>query len=171
MVIFVGGIHGSGKGTICVQLAKSINYTHFTASELLKWNEVSHDKNNKYVQDISDTQEKLIKGLEEVKKSHSKIILDGHYCLFNSKGIPERVPISTFEKIDPKVICVVYADPRDILARLQERDGKIYDLAVIQGMQQLELDYAQELAEYFGRRIKKINSENLNLEELIAELK
>ena len=172
MVIFVGGIHGSGKGTICKQLANQINYVHLTASKLLKWNEVSPDTKNKFVKDIADTQDRLIHGLEEAKRKNRQIILDGHYCLFNANGVPERVPISTFEKINPKVLSIVYAEPVEILKRLHNRDSKKYSLDVIEKMQRLELRCAEEVALYLRIPLVKINSEETNnLKELISLIK
>ena len=36
-IIFVGGIHGVGKGYICSELTKSYNIRHLVSSEVLQW--------------------------------------------------------------------------------------------------------------------------------------
>ncbi|MDG1730294.1 MAG: AAA family ATPase [Algibacter sp.] len=35
-IIFAGGIHGAGKGTICKELSQSFKFNHLSASEVLK---------------------------------------------------------------------------------------------------------------------------------------
>ena len=39
-IIFIGGIHGVGKGTICKEIASKTDIIHITASEIIKWNEI-----------------------------------------------------------------------------------------------------------------------------------
>ena len=58
-IIFIGGIHGVGKGTVCKEIASKTDLIHITASEILKWNEIS-SSDNKFVNNISSTQERLI---------------------------------------------------------------------------------------------------------------
>jgi len=36
-IIFIGGIHGVGKGTLCKRIASDLNIIHLSASEVLKW--------------------------------------------------------------------------------------------------------------------------------------
>ena len=45
-LIFVGGIHGVGKGTICTEICSQTDLIHITASEVLKWNEISDQVTN-----------------------------------------------------------------------------------------------------------------------------
>lgn len=67
-IIFIGGIHGVGKGKICKEISLYTGLTHFTASQILKWEEIS-EEGNKLVENISSTQDRLIKGLKNLIKS------------------------------------------------------------------------------------------------------
>lgn len=58
-IIFIGGIHGVGKGTVCKEIASKTDLVHITASQILKWDEIS-SSDNKLVNNISSTQERLI---------------------------------------------------------------------------------------------------------------
>jgi adenylate kinase len=58
-IIFVGGIHGVGKGTICKVLAQKFDFEHLSTSQVLKWNEISNLKNKK-VQNFAITQDRLL---------------------------------------------------------------------------------------------------------------
>lgn len=144
-LIFIGGIHGVGKGTICNKICKQTDFVHITASEILKWNEISRPDNKK-VENIQNTQDRLIAGLDKVLKKNENYLLDGHFCLFNSEGQVEKVPMETFEKIAPKLIVIVIAKIDLIKERLEKRDNKKYDFDLLKSMQTFEKEHAQKIS-------------------------
>lgn len=143
----MAGVHGVGKGTICTELAPQFDLNHISASEILKWNEVNPDLTNKQVKDISNTQERLILGLNRFLQRDKKYILDGHFCLLNSLGQISRIDSAVFEKIAPVSIVCVTAEPEVVAKRLHARDNKDYDVNVLNAFQQEELIYGKEIAE------------------------
>ncbi len=142
---FIGGVHGVGKGTVCNKICKQVGLTHLSASELLKWGEISTNDNKK-VKDIKDTQERLLTGINNATQKGKSYLLDGHFCLFNAKGVIEKVPKETFAKIAPKSIAIVATDVILIKQRLEARDKKIYELEILEYMQNTEKEYAEEVA-------------------------
>lgn len=148
-IIFIGGIHGVGKGTICNEIALKTGLVHLTASQILKWEEIS-DRDNKLVKNITSTQNRLIKGLEKILKKDKKYLLDGHFCLLNSDVIPSRIDEDTFDHINPKAIAIVIDDVEKIIKRLDARDGKIYDVKVLNELQQMEIEYAEYLSHKYS---------------------
>jgi adenylate kinase len=144
-LIFIGGVHGVGKGTICREICKQTNLVHISASEVLKWSEISN-LTNKRVDNIQDTQDRLIVGLTKVIEENKSYLLDGHFCLFNSSESVEKVPIRIFEKIAPRLIAVVTTDVALIKKRLEKRDGKTYSLDLLECMQNTEKIYAKEIS-------------------------
>jgi adenylate kinase len=144
-LVFIGGIHGVGKGSICRKICEETNFIHLVASDLLKWGEIS-DGDNKNVKDIETTQDRLILGLKRTIERNKHYLLDGHFCLFNSKGEVERIPKETFVKINPKLIVIVTHSVNKIQERLNKRDGKIYNLELLNKMQTMEVDYANLIA-------------------------
>lgn len=161
MIFFVGGIHGSGKGTLCKRLSEITEYPHYSASDLLLWNEVSSDSTNKKVKDISFTQTRLINGLKHVLLQHSRIILDGHFCLFNDFGEVERIEQKVFFEIAPSMILFVGDKPETIQNRLNSRDKRIYPLQVLNEMQINEQNYSKEVSALLEIPYFQLNSENL----------
>jgi len=143
-IIFIGGIHGSGKGVICENIVENSNLIHLTASEVLKWHELSSQA-NKVVQNIKETQNRLTSNLKAIIQPNHRYLLDGHYSLLNSQGIPEKVPISTFKEISPSKLILIIADPEIIIERLKNRDFNNYSKKQISEFQQLEIEYAKEL--------------------------
>lgn len=142
---FIGGIHGAGKGTICKQVCEQSDLVYLSASELIKWNEIS-EIDNKKVLNIPNTQDRLLAGLNVVKKDTESYLLDGHFCLFNADGEIEMVPIETFEKIIPNSIIVVTEKVEIIKTRLEKRDNKIYEQIVLERMQDIETKHAEKIA-------------------------
>jgi adenylate kinase len=160
-IIFVGGIHGVGKGTICNEIALKTGLIHITASQILKWEEIS-DSDNKLVKNIASTQSRLIKGLKNLIKNDQKYLLDGHFCLLNSDGIPSRIDENTFDQINPKAIAIVIDDVKNIVKRLEARDGKRYDVEILNELQQMEIEYAKYLSNKISIPYVEIINGNFN---------
>ena len=148
-IIFIGGIHGVGKGTICKDIASRTELIHITASQVLKWEEISK-LDNKRVENIISTQERLVIGLKNLIKKDSNYLLDGHFCLLNPEGIPSRIDEETFVKINPKILTVVIDNPHEIARRLAKRDGKIYTIEDLNMFQNMEIEYAKYLSEKYS---------------------
>ncbi|MBV2196642.1 MAG: AAA family ATPase [Flavobacterium sp.] len=162
-IIFIGGIHGSGKGTICKKICERRDFVHLTASQILKWGEISSQAEKK-VQDIDDMQSRLLYGLNKIVESDKTYLLDGHFCLFNSAGIVTKIPSETFANINPRLVLVVVDDCVEIKNRLEKRDNKYYDLNVLENMQEVELSYSNEIASILGVQhyiIEKGNIDNI----------
>ncbi len=144
-IIFVGGIHAVGKGTVCKKLAKKFDFEHLSASQVLKWNEISDSKNKK-VQNFTTTQDRLLTNLDKIVKPNKKYLLDGHFTLLNSKGQPEKIDESTFIGIRPKSIILLTCEPKIIFERLKQRDNSIYELSVLEKMQEMEVEHANYIS-------------------------
>jgi adenylate kinase len=163
-IIFIGGIHGVGKGTICNEIALKTGSIHLTASEILKWEGIS-DRDNKLVKNIASTQSRLIKGLDNLIRTDEKYLLDGHFCLLNSDGIPSRIDEDTFDQINLKAIAIVIDVVKKIAKRIEARDGKIYDVKILNELQQMEIEYAKYLSDKYS--IPYIEIKNRNYTQLM----
>jgi adenylate kinase len=154
-IYFIGGIHGAGKGTICKDIITKCNLIHLTASEVLKWEDIS-SKENKKVEDIDKTQNLLISNLKNIVEPDKKYLLDGHYCLLNKDSIPERVNKSTFIDISPKLFIIVIENVEQIKERLELRDQKQYDINFLRDFQNLEIEYSEYLSKELNKPLIKI---------------
>ncbi|WP_243472771.1 ATP-binding protein [Winogradskyella sp. MH6] len=161
-IVFVGGIHGVGKGTFCNDISKKYNLEHLTASEVLKWNEISNLKNKK-VKDISSTQERLINNLAKIVKPNQNYLLDGHFTLLNSSGIPLKIEDETFVGINPISIILLTCETRTILSRLTNRDDSKYDLSTIQKMQEMEVEHANHISKKLNIPLFEIKDKDSQL--------
>lgn len=145
-IVFFAGIHGVGKNFILNNARFSKHITHLTASDVLKWKEISDNPDDKKVVSISDTQDALITNLKKIVKKNQYYILDGHLTLLNKEGKIERIPEETFFKINPRILIVKTAEPTIIQNRLKQRDNKEWDIDDITLMQDEEITYAKDIA-------------------------
>jgi adenylate kinase len=144
-LIFIGGIHGAGKGSICRRICEQTDLIHLEASKLLKWDEISA-VDNKKVENIPNTQNRLLAGLNKAIKENESYLLDGHFCLLNSKLMVEKIPLEFYVEISPRMILVVTAPIRSIKKRLELRDGRIYNSNLLKTMQTVEREYSEEIS-------------------------
>ena len=163
-IIFIGGIHGVGKGTLCEKVCNDLNLQHLSASEVLKWEEIS-EKENKLVKDFNLTQNRLITNLQRIVRENERYVLDGHYCLLNKYNVPEKIEFDTFKRLNPFAFIIVVDDVQEIKRRLENRDRKEYDFELLSKFQELELEYSKELAERLNKphlTLKSTETNNFN---------
>ncbi|MBY6825656.1 ATP-binding protein, partial [Clostridium botulinum] len=143
-IIFVGGIHGVGKTTLCNHMSKKIKLENYSSSDLIKNLNSKRIRTDKKVDDIDKNQNVLIRAVREyLLDSKKDYILDGHFCLINNENDIEEIPIETFRKLNLKVIIVITDNPKNIMKKLQFRDDKKYSLDFIDFFQKKEVEYAK----------------------------
>lgn len=139
-IIFIGGVHGVGKGTICQKIKEKLDFTHLSASEVLKWDDFKNEKGDKRVENVSTTQQRLIENLKNIVNPKKKYLLDGHFCLLKKDNSIERVPLKVFQQINPLAVIIVKEKSEVIRERLQKRDGRTYNISQIEMMQKEEIE-------------------------------
>lgn len=168
-IIFIGGVHGVGKGTICQKIKDNLDFTHLSASEVLKWDDFNKEKGGKKVEDVSATQHQLIENLKKIVNPQRKYLLDGHFCLLKKDNSIERVSLKVFQQINPLAVIIVKEKPEIICERLQKRDGQTYNTSQIEIMQKEEIESAKELCAYL--KIQLFESSTENIDETILFLR
>lgn len=144
-IIFVGGIHGVGKSTICANLKNDLSIDSLTASQLIRREKKALINQNKLVNDSLDNQIRLIKQLKE-ESSHKRLLLDGHLTLINKKHEVEDIPLSIFQQINPSHIVLITSSTESIIERLKKRDNKTYDFYLIDSMSKREKKQAERIS-------------------------
>lgn len=157
--IFVGGIHGVGKGYLCLKITEIFNnIKHLSSSEVLNW-----DKGiDKEVENVEYTQNRLIQNLKKIISPDEKYLLDGHFCLLKSDNSIEDIPLSTFQEINPNLIIVVVDRIKLIKERLDKRDNKNYSIDLLSNFQMREIMHAQNISEELGIECIQISSNEID---------
>lgn len=168
-IIFVGGVHAVGKGTICKKIAQKYNFEHLSASQVLRWEEISNAE-NKVVKDIEMTQDRLLTNLNKIIQPDKKYLLDGHFTLLDTNGVPKKIDKTTFIGIQPKSIILITCDPQVILERLIKRDNTKYKLETIEEMQAMEIEHATYISKMLCVPLFMISNEDISLIEHLETL-
>lgn len=145
-MVFVGGIHGVGKSTICKRAFGPLGHQCVTASSLI----VAHGRKNnkeKRVDNISDNQAALIKQLRSAKQKYCRLVLDGHFTLINSNGKIEPVNPQVFKDMNPSQIVLIKGDTKEISRRLTTRDGYKWESSFLAKFQEKEEQHARYVSE------------------------
>ena len=142
---FLGGVHGAGKSTISKKICLETNLQYLSASDIIRLGQKPFSP-NKNVENILDTQNRLILGINQIIEPHISYILDGHFCLFNSNNRIEKIPTEIYKKINPKTLAVAIFNIEIIKKRLEARDNKTYSVEVLEEMQLSEIEHAKEIA-------------------------
>ena len=146
-ILFIGGVHGVGKTTFINEVKKQCpSVVGLSCSTILSWSNPAH----KEVDNVDANQNKLLANLPHFIEDGKPYLLDGHFCLMTAQGHVERVPITVFQTIQPRMIVVLKANPEVISQRLQTRDNKAYSIPMLDAFQQEEVRYAREVARTLG---------------------
>lgn len=130
--IFIAGTYGVGKSTLCDSLSKKLDIPAFSSGDLIS--NVNGEKYgaNKFVKNKSANQDILEVEVKKLLKQFPKILLAGHFCIFNKFNCIEKLPYDIFEKINIEQILLLETEPLVILQNLKCRDKKTYDVTLIE---------------------------------------
>jgi adenylate kinase len=151
-IIFVGGIHGAGKTTVSRRLAATLSASHVTAGTLIResatFESSSTQTANKTVSDVNSNQELLLRGLARYRGTVTgALVLDGHFSLIHSSGVPVAIPMAIYIAIAPIAIVLIESDSQIVHSRLLQRDGTAPPAATISSLSECERANAHSVSE------------------------
>jgi adenylate kinase len=144
-MIFIGGIHGVGKTSLCKDLSDRYNMPHYSASQLISEEKKEVYSQNKLIPDIVQNQDFLSASINRLGIS-DWFLLDGHFCLLNQESEITRIPLNTFRNISPNSIIVLTDSISSIQDRFSQRDSYRFDHHLLQSFQNKEIEYAEEVS-------------------------
>lgn len=142
-VVFVGGVHGVGKTSLCRRLAADAGATHLSASSLI----VGGEHVGKLVDSVADNQRRLVRALRSYESPTPLLLLDGHFALLTTSGIPQAVPMWTFREIAPSGLILLMAPVAAVRTRLLARDESGVGADDVGALQEQEATSAAKIAE------------------------
>lgn len=159
LVIFIAGVHGVGKTTLCRRIALSGQFTHKSASEIISEQKAAAiAANSKEVRDIAGNQQLLIDGVLRMASSQKSLLLDGHFVLLNTRKRPEPIPTAVFAKLCIDGVILVTGKPSQIAAQLAARDGKGLCPENVAALQALETSRAKSVSKELGLPLIRIEA-------------
>lgn len=157
--VFVAGVHGAGKSSMCDEYAKKHGANHKTASQLIKnENNDAVSNNSKVVKDVVENQKHLITAVSKIRESGENLLLDGHFVLMNDENVLTPLATKVFSELSIDAVIAVYDHPELIESRTKNRDGTSIPSKLIEDFQNLELARAEEISKELGIPFAKIQS-------------
>lgn len=149
-VCFVAGCYGVGKSYLCDKLASLSGIETYSASDIIS--SVNGEKygSNKFVADKEANQRALVDEVQTLLHSKARILLAGHFCIFNRQGEVEFLPENVFDELSIAKIVLLEADVAKVIENLGKRDGKLYSENAVLKLQQAELLQAKRVSERLG---------------------
>lgn len=147
--IFISGVHGVGKGTLCEKISSHFTFPYYSASTLIKSVKNAAVDKNKVVIDADKNQDYLIVALNQLNVDSDYILVDGHFCLQGDNGVIE-IPLATFQSMALDAIVLLTDEPDQIHARLHSRDNASLGMDVISNLQDKEIERANYIAKDLG---------------------
>ena len=157
-MVFVGGIHGVGKSTICKEKLDLVGYKHVTASSLIAQHGRETDS-SKRVYCVGQNQSILLQAIEKAKLTHNRLLIDGHFTLINRQGKVEPIDVDIFRAMMPNQLILIKGKPNEIAERLQSRDKKYWTKSFISKFQEIEEAHARYVSKNIGVPLRIIRND------------
>lgn len=148
--IFIAGIYGVGKSTLCDELSNRSNIPSYSAGDIISAVNGETYGSHKSVTDKNRNQSILSNKVRKLLCDNPTIILAGHFCIFNEQGQVDCLPEDVFFELDIKKIFLLTASAERICENLYQRDGIQYSKNQIVNLQNTEQSLAEKTSAILG---------------------
>lgn len=145
-VIFISGVYGVGKSTLCSNIASKLHLSYYSAGDLISEINGEVYGKNKVVKNKYANQDILISQLNEKLKENDLILLAGHFCILGKDGDIEVIPIEKYDEMHISAIILLEAEINEIIDNLKGRDGKSYSRLQVEDLMRKERDLANAVS-------------------------
>lgn len=145
-LIFVAGVYGVGKSTLCNSLSKILNIDFYSAGDLISERNQEIYGRNKKVKDKDNNQNILIECVESKLKERDSIILAGHFCILGKDDKPDILPEFVYENVQISAIILLESNVQTIIEHLSQRDAKVYSKDLIEDFIMQERRQAEKIS-------------------------
>lgn len=147
-MIFLGGVHGVGKTSMCDGISEKFSLKVISASAIIRA-ELEHPSpdSRTAVSNIGGNQGLLVRGVQRlVTDAPGNYLLDGHFALRTLAGEIEEIDAGVFLSMGVNGLVCLVDDPAAIARRLASRDGEDHDVDAIAQLQAAELSSAESVS-------------------------
>ena len=166
-LIFIGGVHGSGKTTIGNKAALRSGADFKSCSQLIRAERQTQTVSTPGIADVEMNQRALVAGLKRLRCSPGTVMLDGHFSLKTQNNGIQPIPLSVFDAMLPDELFLVETSSSSISIRLASRDGVVIPETAIIEHQEQERRFAGLVSKHLGRPLIVLNGDDDNAHLLI----
>lgn len=154
MNILVAGIHGVGKTYLASQSAESSGLLYTSASTLIREErlKVTWDR-DKNVKEIDKNQVALASAVARHNEMGNRLLLDGHFVLFNENGSITLIEAAVFEDLRLGGVILVESDSQTIREHLEKRDERRWSVERVELLKNAEKDHAKEVCKALNLKL------------------
>ena len=153
-VIFVAGVYGVGKSTICSRLSNRLNIPFYSAGDLISEQVNEVYGRNKQVKSKELNQNVLVECVKTKLEKENMLILAGHFCILGHDNKPDILPEFVFHNMSINAIVLLEADVDTVCSNLACRDNKSYERSLIERFIEVERQQAKKIAKELNIPIK-----------------
>ena len=144
--IFVAGVYGVGKSTVCTKLSQVMGMPFYSAGDLISRKNGESYGANKLVADKDANQNILVSEVKRLSEKNNSIILAGHFCILGEKDRIIELQEQVFFQLKIEKIILLEADSSKISVLLKQRDHKEYTHELLEEFLHKEHQKAEEMA-------------------------
>ncbi len=145
-VIFIAGVYGVGKSTLCEKISQLTSLSFYSAGDLISEQVEETYGANKNVRNKERNQNVLIECINKKMIEESAIMLAGHFCILGNDNKPVELPADVYEKMNLSSIILLEAPSCKIIKHLEKRDNKKYSRELIDDFIVLERKRAMQIS-------------------------
>ncbi len=145
-VIFVAGVYGVGKSTLCNKLSSAAGIPAFSAGDLISHINGETYGRNKVVKDAKNNQDILISAVDAKLEECPHFLLAGHFCIVDKDNEVELLPEYVFSKLHLSQIILLEATVLRIAENINGRDHRTYPVQTLERLIACERSQAQCVA-------------------------
>lgn len=170
-ILFVAGVYGVGKTTLCDALSCKYKVNSYSSSELISKSNHEEYGRNKYVKNSNKNQEILVNQVNKINEE--SFILNGHFCLKAKDNKIILLENEVFKQLNLSCILLLSAPVENIKENLFSRDKIYYDEEYIQRLLKSEETQAEKVSNMYGIPLLKYNMQfdNNDIKNIIELLK
>lgn len=159
-MIFLGGVHGVGKTSMCAGVSERFGLQIISASAIIREESAQLSSDSRTaVLNVGGNQGLLVRGVQRiVADPHDRYLLDGHFALRTLAGHIEAIDTDVFRATGVSGLICLIDDPAAIARRLSARDSEVHDVIAISQLQAAELNSAEAVSRTLGLGLNVIQA-------------
>lgn len=172
-VIFIAGIYGVGKSTLCEKLSNELRIPFYSSGDLISKVNGELYGANKVVKDKNKNQSILAEAVNKILLMYPSILLAGHFCIFNKNTEVDILPEEVFLQLNIQKIVLLETTEEIIINHLSKRDDKFYSVAQIAAIKEAEHTQALKVAAKLKKPliIQQMKFCDKDVDEIITKIK
>lgn len=159
-MIFLGGVHGVGKTSMCDGISEKFGLKVISASTIIRAEREHPSSDSRTaVSNVGGNQGLLIRGVQRhVADAPGNYLMDGHFALRTLAGKIEEIDANVFHSMGVNGLVCLVDDPDAIARRLAARDGQRHEVDAIAQLQAAELGAAESVARTLGLELRVVQA-------------